>query len=453
MPKLLLIDDEENHRNLLGQILTLEGFPVIHASTVQSGLEKLASEDVAVVITDVRLPDGNGIDLTAKIKSEFPEIEIIVLTAYGEIEDGVKAMKLGAFDYLTKGDENDKIILTVEKAFEKAELRRKLKSLEERVSANAGFGKIIGKSQEISEAIDLAEKVAPTETSVLLLGETGTGKELFAEAIHNSSKRRDKPFVAINCSAIPHNLQESELFGYKKGAFTGAMNDKKGIFETAHTGTLFLDEIGDMDLETQTKLLRALETKSFMRVGDTTLRNANVRIIAATHQDLEGRVEKGLFREDLFYRLNAFIIYLPPLRERKDDIPLLAQQFIADAMHKLEKKISGMDDEFKFRLIHYRWKGNIRELKNVIERAVILAPTDTLTVDLLPKSFSDEAKQPELIETNPNITLEELEKQHIQKVLSLENGNRLHAAKRLGIGTATLYRKLKEYGIKSESKE
>ncbi|NTW49423.1 MAG: sigma-54-dependent Fis family transcriptional regulator, partial [Chlorobiales bacterium] len=255
------------------------------------------------------------------------------------------------------------------------------------------------------------------------------------------------------CSAIPHNLQESELFGYKKGAFTGAVTDKKGIFETAHSGTLFLDEIGDVDLETQTKLLRALETKTFMRVGDTTLRNANVRIIAATHQDLEGRVEKGLFREDLFYRLNAFIIYLPPLRERKDDIPLLAQHFIAASMHKLEKKISGMDNEFRSRITHYRWKGNIRELKNVIERAVILAPTETLTADLLPKSFFDETKQPEQIDTNPNLTLEEIEKQHIQKVLSLENGNRMQVAKRLGIGTATLYRKLKEYGIKSSLKE
>jgi two-component system NtrC family response regulator len=448
MTKLLLIDDETNLRSLLAQVLRLEGFDVLAVANATDGLTLLETEDVAVVITDVKLPDANGIDLVQQIKARYPDVEIVVITAYGTVSDGVKAMKLGAFDYITKGDEDDEMVMTIEKAAEKAALRRQIKALQQRVDAKASFTKLIGKSKEFSDAVELAKKVSATETTVLLLGETGTGKELFAEAIHTASKRRERPFVAINCSAIPKDLQEAELFGYRKGAFTGAIADKKGFFEAAHTGTIFLDELGDMNLETQAKLLRVLETKSLVRVGDTASLPVDVRVIAATNRDLEHDVEQGRFRRDLFYRLNGFIIYLPPLRDREDDIELLARDFIAMYAEKLQKNISGMDNAFRLAIRHAAWHGNIRELKNVIERAIILAVSDTLTADLLPKDLTEKksASADHALDFE-DLTLQDMEKRHIQNMLVATDGNKTLAAKRLGIGTATLYRKLKEYGL------
>src|SRR5579883_1134384 len=311
---ILIIDDESSLRSLIARVLRLEGYELFEAENAQKGLDILSKERISVVITDVRLPDANGVDLVKQIKQSYPEIEVIVMTAYGTIEGGVAAMRNGAFDYITKGDEDDRIVLTVQKASEQAGLRRQLRELRQRIDSKVEFSKLIGKSEAISRSIELAKKVAGTDTTVLLLGETGTGKELFAEAIHRSSKRREGPFVAINCSAIPKDLQESELFGHKRGAFTGALSDKHGYFEEANHGTIFLDEVGDMTPETQTKLLRTIEQHTVSRLGETKPRSVDIRIIAATNVNLVEAVAEKRFREDLYYRLNGFTIFLPPLR-------------------------------------------------------------------------------------------------------------------------------------------
>ncbi len=442
---LLIIDDETSLRTLLTQVLKLEGYDIFQAETAKQGKEILSRERISVVVTDVRLPDANGIELIEDLKTLNPDIEVVVITAFGTIEDGVKAMRSGAFDYITKGDDDDKIILTIEKASEKAALRRQLRDLQRRVESKVEFSKLIGKSESFSKAVELAKMVAQTDTTVLLLGETGTGKELFAEAIHRSSKRRNRPFVAINCSAIPKDLQESELFGHKKGAFTGAISDKIGFFEEADTGTILLDEIGDMTPETQTKLLRSLESRTVTRLGETKPRSVDIRIIAATNANLKLAIEDKHFREDLYYRINGFTIYLPPLRERQDDIELLAMHFIAVFSDSLQKLITGMNDEFKQLIKTHRWTGNIRELKNAIERAVILSSGSILTADLLP----EEIQKPGGPASNGSgvRTLDEVEREHTLKVLKLADGNKAQAAKLLGIGTATLYRKLKEFGV------
>lgn len=441
---LLIIDDEEKLRQLLSRILELEGYHILQAGTAERGLKLLQQEkDILVVILDVKLPDSNGLQLLEKIKTNYPQCEVILMTAYGTIQDGVKAMKLEAFDYLTKGDSDDQIIVTVDRAIEKAKLYKRIQQLESQLEAKYGFENIIGSSKAIQETIRLAKKVAPADSTVLLEGETGAGKELFAQAIHYSSPRKNKPFVAINCSAFPKDLLESEMFGYKKGAFTGAAADKKGLLDEANEGTLFLDEMGEMDPELQAKLLRVLETQSFTRVGDTKPHKVNVRIIAATNRDLKKESEQGYFRPDLYYRLSVFTIVIPPLRERREDIELLANHFLNVYATKSKKRIKGMDAQFLKKLKEYDWKGNIRELKNIIERAVILADTDMLTTDLLPLEISVSTTA---VAAN-DLSLESIEKAHIQKVLAMAKGNKTKAAELLGIGTATLYRKLNEYAL------
>lgn len=440
-PKVLIIDDEPRIRTLLEKILTLDGFDVVTAEDAAKGIEAAAAENIAVIVTDVKLPDGNGIELTKKIRSFYPDIEVIVITAFGQIKDGVEAMKNGAFDYLVKGDDDDKLPLTVKRAYEKAMMQREVKELRNRIDSKYAFSKIIGKSKKISEAIEFAKKAAPTDTTILLLGETGTGKELFAHAIHNSSKRSKNKFIAVNCSAIPKDLQESEFFGHKKGSFTGAVSDKKGYFEEASGGTIFLDEAGDMSMETQAKLLRTIEEKTFLRVGDPREHSLDIRIIAATNCDLKAAIAEGTFREDLYYRLNTFTIHLPSLNERTDDLEILISYFTDYYSEKLGKPISRISNDLIDRLKEYRFKGNIRELKNIIERAVILAPANELTKELLPEEISFTGK------ADSQHSLEQIEKTHILKTLQEFKGNKTQAAKALGIGTVTLYRKLKEYGI------
>ncbi len=439
--KVLIIDDEPRIRILLEKILSLEGFSVITAENFTSGLQNAESNNIAVIVTDVKLPDGSGIELTKKIKAKFPNIEIIVITAFGQIKDGVEAMKNGAFDYLVKGDDDEKLPLTVKRAYEKAMMHREVTELRNRIDSKYAFSKIIGKSKKISEAVEFAKQAAPTDTNVLLLGETGTGKELFAQAIHNSSKRNSKKFLAVNCSAIPKDLQESEFFGHKKGAFTGAVNDKKGYFEEVNGGTIFLDEVGEMSMLTQAKLLRTIEEKTYLRVGDPREHTLDIRIIAATNRDLKTSISEGTFREDLYYRLNTFTIHLPSLSERPDDIDILTAYFTDYYTEKLNKKIDFISSDFINNLKSYRLKGNIRELKNIIERAVILATNNSLTIDLLPEEYTV-AKQ-----ESSEHSLDQVEKAHILKTLSEFKGNKTQTAKALGIGTVTLYRKLKEYGI------
>jgi len=443
MPTILIIDDEEKLRTLLARIISLEGFTVLQAGTLKAGIKVLQKELVDVLICDVKLPDGNGVTILHEIKSEFPYTEIILLTAYGNIADGVQAMKDGAFDYITKGDDNDRIIPLLYRAMEKVTLHRRVQQLEAKVQKQYGFDSIIGGSKELLEAVSIAKKVAPTDASVLLLGETGTGKEVFAQAIHNGSSRNTKSFQALNCSALSKELLESELFGYKAGAFTGANHDKKGLIQEADGGTLFLDEIGDMPTDLQVKLLRVLENHSFIKVGDTKSTNVDVRIIAATNRDLSGDVKNGKFREDLFYRLNVFSIALPALRERGKDIPVLAAHYLKLFAAKANTLVNGMSKEFLEHLQSHAWKGNIRELKNIMERAVILADGPQLTVTNLPLELQTINQAGNV----DNFELAHAEKRHIQKVLKHTSGNKTEASRLLGIGIATLYRKIEEYKL------
>ncbi|MEY4538611.1 MAG: hypothetical protein RLZZ306_368, partial [Bacteroidota bacterium] len=418
------------------------------ASDCKTGLNKLDREDFDVVLCDVKLPDGNGVELTKKIKDKYPIVEIILLTAYGNIPDGVQAIKNGAFDYITKGDDNNKILPLLHRAIEKVDLARRVIQLEKRLNERHSFENIIGKSKILLQTIDLARKVAKTDTTVLLTGETGTGKEVFAQAIHEESNRNKQSFVAINCSAFSKDLLEGEMFGHKAGAFTGAIKDQKGLFEEAHNGTIFLDEIGEMAFDLQAKLLRVIETGEFIKVGENKPTKVNVRIIAATNRDLEREIQQGNFREDLFYRIAIFQIKLPPLRERIIDIEPLARSFINLFCLKTNHKINTITDDFIEALKQHSWKGNIRELKNVIERSVILADNETLNLESLPFDLQ------QVISSNDNKKLSTFdlsiaEKIHIQKVLSYTNGNKTETAKLLNIALTTLYRKLEEYGLTS----
>jgi len=444
--KVLIIDDEEKLRTLLARIISLEGFEVLQADDCKSAWKKLDQSEVDVILCDVKLPDGNGVELSKKIKDKFPFLEIILLTAYGNIPDGVQAMKNGAFDYITKGDDNNKIIPLLYRAMEKVDLGKKVQQLEKQLGDKHSFDKIIGKSKPIQKAIELARKVATTDTTVLLTGETGTGKEVFAQAIHQESKRNRNNFVAINCAAFSKELLESEMFGHKAGAFTGANKDRKGLFEEANNGTIFLDEIGEMSLELQAKLLRVLETDEFIRVGESKPTKVNVRIIAATHRDLQKEIELGHFREDLFYRIAVFQIELPPLSERVIDIEDLANYFLKSFLFKSNKKVTSISKEYIEALKQHQWNGNIRELKNIIERSVILSD-DELAIESLPLDLQILTTPVRNDKTLSAFNLASAEKIHIQKVLNYTNGNKTKTAELLNIALTTLYRKIKEYDL------
>ena len=445
----LIIDDEEKLRTLLARIIRLEGLTVLEAETIKAGNKLLDKGDIDVVLCDVKLPDGNGVDFVRDLKARHSEVETILLTAYGNIADGVSAMKNGAFDYITKGDDNDKIIPLLARALEKVQLQKRVAQLEQQVGRRYTFDAILGHSPLIGDAIALAKRVAPTEATVLLLGETGTGKEVFAQAIHHGSKRATKPFIALNCSAFSKELLESELFGHKAGSFTSATRDKKGLIEEANLGTLFLDEIGEMHIDLQAKLLRVLETSEFIKVGDTRPTRVNVRIIAATNRDLQQEVTDGKFRDDLFYRLNVFTISLPSLRDRKKDIPLIAEFYLRFFSGKGNKRIDSISKDFLDRLQQHEWKGNIRELKNIIERAVILSDGPQLTVDNLPSDLQVTGVRA----SGPlsAFDLASVEKLHIQRVLNHTRGNKTEAARLLNIGLTTLYRKIEEYKLSFEA--
>ncbi|GGP02086.1 sigma-54-dependent Fis family transcriptional regulator [Cloacibacterium rupense] len=446
MSRILIIDDEEKIRTLLSRIIALEGFEVFQASDLKSGLRKLEISDIDVLLCDVKLPDGNGVEFSKLVKGKFPTIEIILLTAFGNIPDGVQAIKNGAFDYITKGDDNNKIIPLVYKASEKVALNKRVLQLEKQLGDKLSFDHIIGKSKLIKSAKEAAQKVATTDATVLLTGETGTGKEVFAQAIHNASQRNHQNFIAVNCSAFSKELLENELFGHKAGAFTGALKETKGIFEEANNGTVFLDEIGEMPLDLQAKLLRVLESGEFLKVGDNKPIKVNVRIIAATNRDLQKEIIAGHFREDLYYRINIFNISLPALRDRIVDIEELALYFLKKFAHSTSKKIKGISEDYLESLKVHSWKGNIRELRNVIERSVILSDGDTLNADSLPLDFEKvQSKEPKILSA---FELASAEKIHIQKVLNYTNGNKTETARLLNIALTTLYRKLEEYQLK-----
>ena len=447
MRNILIIDDEEKLRNLLTKIISYEGFEVFQASNCKMALKNLEQFEVDVVICDVKLPDGNGVELSKKIKNKYPLVEIILLTAYGNIPDSVQAIKNGAFDYITKGDDNNKIIPLLYRAIEKVELAKRVKHLEKQLDEKYSFENIIGKSKPIQNAINLARKVAESDATVLLTGETGTGKEVFAQAIHQASHRRNRNFVAVNCSAISRELLESEFFGHIEGAFSGAIKEQKGLFDQANNGTIFLDEIGELALDLQAKLLRVIETGEFFKVGESKPTKVNVRIIAATNRDLQKKIETGDFREDLFYRIAAFQIKLPALRERVIDIEIFANHFMHLFSAKANKRVVKISDDCINALKQHQWKGNIRELRNVMERCVILADSKEITTTLLPTEIQRTASSYSKNKQFSTFELASAEKSHIQKVLNYANGNKTKTAELLGIALTTLYRKLSEYNI------
>ena len=444
---ILIVDDEQKLRTLLARIISLEGFEVTEAGDCKTATKKLEQLEVDVIICDVKLPDGSGVDLAKQIKNKYPGIEIILLTAYGNITDGVQAIKNGAFDYITKGDDNNKIIPLVYNAIDKVNLTKKVQRLEKLLGNKNSFESILGKSKIIKAAIASAEKVSVTDATVLLTGETGTGKEVFAQAIHYNSLRNKSNFIAINCSAFSKELLENELFGHKAGAFTGALKDTKGIFEEANNGTVFLEEIGEMAVELQAKLLRVLENGEFLKVGDSKATKVNVRIIVATNRNLQKEIAAGNFREDLFYRIAVFQIALPALRERVIDIEELSNYFVKFFTQKTSNKAQVISADYLSLLKQHLWNGNIRELKNVIERSVILSDADEISVDTLPVEFQNRKSAAGADKQLSAFDLASAEKIHIQKVINYTNGNKTETARLLNIALTTLYRKLDEYKI------
>ena len=447
MSKILIIDDEVQIRTLLTRMMELEGYDVCQAGDCRAALKQLELQNPDVVLCDVFLPDGNGVDLVLAIKKAAPNVEVILLTAHGNIPDGVQAIKNGAFDYITKGDDNNKIIPLISRAVEKARMNVRLEKLEKKVGQTYSFDSILGESKVLKDAVSLAQKVSGTDVPVLLTGETGTGKEVFAQAIHYSSKRARQNFVAVNCSSFSKELLESEMFGHKAGAFTGALKDKKGLFEEANNGTIFLDEIGEMAFELQAKLLRILETGEYIKIGDTKPTRVNVRIIAATNRNLSQEIVAGRFREDLFYRLSVFQIHLPPLRERAGDIRLLAKAFIKSFAEQLARPVVEIAPAFLEALDSQPWKGNIRELRNVIERSMIVCESGYLDIADLPFDIQNAHYEHSNDSSPGSFELSAMERRHIARVLEYTKGNKTEAARLLKIGLTTLYRKIEEYKI------
>ena len=447
MSKILVVDDEVQIRTLLSRMLELEGYEVCQAGDCRTALKQLEFQSPDVVLCDVFLPDGNGVDLVSSVKKTAPNVEIILLTAHGNIPDGVQAIKNGAFDYITKGDDNNKIIPLVSRAVEKARMNVRLEKLEKKVGHTYSFDSVLGDSKALKDAVSLAQKVSGTDVPVLLTGETGTGKEVFAQAIHYNSKRAKQNFVAVNCSSFSKELLESEMFGHKAGSFTGALKDKKGLFEEADNGTIFLDEIGEMAFELQAKLLRILETGEYIKIGDTKATRVNVRVVAATNRNLPEEITAGRFREDLFYRLSVFQIHLPPLRERAGDVRILAKAFVKDFSVRLARPVTEITPAFLEALEQQPWKGNIRELRNVIERSLIVCESERLDVADLPLDIQNTHYEQSDETTPGSFELSAMERRHIARVLEYTKGNKTEAARLLKIGLTTLYRKIEEYGI------
>jgi DNA-binding NtrC family response regulator len=444
MARILVVDDEEAMRSGLMEILHEEGHQTREASNGKEAMEKLRGELIDLVCSDLRMPGMDGLELLAQIKSESPETEVILITGYASISSAVEAVKLGAHDYLSKPFEIDEVRLTVERALEKKELRDRTRRLERNVKVLDTKRGLVGSSEVFRKTLSMVERIAPTPSTVLILGETGTGKELIAREIHEQSPRADKLFIPINCGALPDTLLESELFGHAKGAYTGADRASEGLFETADKGTLFLDEIGNISLNMQARLLRIIETGEFLRLGERKVRGVDVRIVAATNADLKAAVEDGRFRQDFYYRLNVVTLQLPPLRERRDDIAPLAEHFLEKCGAKLRKDLQGIAKNAMQALQGYSWPGNVRELENAIERAAILSVTTIIQKQDLPPELEDTpageiAKEP--------AALEDVERNHILRILKQTGGHRGKTAEILGINRRTLYRKLIEYGL------
>ncbi|MEO5930211.1 MAG: sigma-54 dependent transcriptional regulator [Candidatus Kapaibacterium sp.] len=447
MARILVVDDQVSVRKTYSMILSANGHEVSVARNGEEGLKLLADEDLDLVISDMRMEPVDGMTLLQQGKELRPDVEFLLVTGFSSVEDGVAAMRAGAYDYITKQTNTEELLELVTKAVEKRTLNSRVKMLESRINGPEAFGRIIGNSPALRSVLTMVEKVAPTDTTVLLLGESGTGKELIAEALHQLSNRRSKSFVPVNCGAIPPNLEESTLFGHVKGSFTGAIANKDGLFKEADGGTIFLDELGEMQLETQAKLLRVLQQMVVYRVGDTKPTKVDVRIIAATNRDLRKMVDEGKFRQDLYYRLNVISVHLPPLRERGEDVLALTNYFGMKYSERMNKTFQGCSPGLLEALRKYGWPGNIRELQNIIERLVILSDGPMLDETHLPKEVLQSPSGNDGVIGAQDKTLAEVERQYILGMLERYEGQKTIAAEKLGISTTTLWRKLKEYGV------
>ncbi len=445
--KILVVDDEVNIREALASILKNEGYQVSSSASAEDAMAALGEDFFQVVISDMRMDGGSGMDLLRWIRENCPETEMILLTAYGSVEGAVEAMKLGAYDYLSKPVDRRRLSLLIEKALEKQRLSMENRNLRRRLSVKEEFSNIIGNSGRIRQIFKIISEVAPSNATVLITGESGTGKELVARAIHGRSQRRDGAFVTLNCGALPDTLLESELFGYEKGAFTGAAAMKMGRIEMASGGTLFLDEVGDMTPKTQVDLLRALQDRELRRLGGTKVIEVDVRFIAATNKDLAGEISEKRFREDLYYRLNVVPIVLPALRERKEDIPILVNAFLEEFCRLHQKELKKVSDRTMDLMVHYAWPGNVRELRNVVERMVLLSRHETLEPQDLPGSIDHGQDSRPQITIPLDQPLEDMEKAVISNVFSRITHNRRKAAQMLGISLRALHYKIRRFQL------
>ena len=445
----LIVDDEKNIREGLGKALELEDYRVYLAADGKAAIKIINSEEIDLIITDLKMPEMSGEELLKKVASAYPTVPVIILTGHGTIESAVNAMRDGAYDFLTKPLNLDRLSLLVKRALANRELVLQHRALQEEIDLigeRNRYAKIIGKSSQMRKVMDVVEQVAATRASVLITGESGVGKELIADAIHKLSPRKDKASIKVHCAALSESLLESELFGHEKGSFTGAVARKRGRFELAHMGTIFLDEIGEINQSVQIKILRVLQEKRFERVGGEETQEVDVRIISATNRDLKAEIEKGNFREDLYYRLNVVNIHVPPLRERKEDIPLLAAAFLKEFSEENGKMLEGIDHKANLALYNYSWPGNIRELRNSIESAVVLCKGKIITMEDLPPSVVT-GEEGTYIKIDLGVSMSDAERVIIESTLNFCNGNKSKTADVLGIGRKTLHRKINEYGI------
>ncbi|MDR2314267.1 MAG: sigma-54 dependent transcriptional regulator [Spirochaetaceae bacterium] len=450
--KLLIVDDEKNIREGLAAAFEMEGYQVVTSEDGAAGWQRFDKGDIDLVITDLRMPGMSGEELQRKIGLENPELPVIILTGHGTVENAVAAMRNGAYDFLTKPVNLDHLFMLVKRALASHELSLKHKSLEYELAKKDQFKTMIGSSAVMRQVFDTISRAAPSKASILITGESGVGKELVADAIHELSTRRGKPLVKVHCAAIPDTLIESELFGHEKGAFTGATSRRRGRFELAHEGTLFLDEIGEVDQNIQIKLLRVLQEKKFERVGGEETLEVDVRIVAATNKDLKTETEQGRFRDDLYFRLNVVNIHVPPLRERKDDLPLLLNAFLSEFSRENGKQIEGFNEKARAVMYNYDWPGNVRELRNCIESAVVMAKGNIITEADLPPTIrvrNDEG----WIRIPLGATIEDSERIIIRNTLGYFKGNKSKTAEVLGIGRKTLHRKLVDWGDAPEEPE
>jgi two-component system, NtrC family, response regulator PilR len=454
---ILIVDDEEVLQDVLTVLMQKEGHHTFSAYSGEEALETLEREEIDLVLLDLMLPGMDGMQVLKEIRQRQPDQVVVVITAFSSIESAIEAMREGAFHYIPKPFKNEEVLLTLRKGLEQRRLAMENRSLREQLRQRFGFDNIIGKSKPMQQVYDLIKLAAPSKSNILILGDSGTGKELVAKAIHHHSRRANGPFITVNSGSMPADLLESNLFGHVRGAFTGAIASKKGLFELANMGSIFFDEIGNIPLDTQAKLLRVIQEKEFMRLGGVDTVKVDVRIIAATNADLEGAVQQGHFREDLYYRLNVIVISLPPLRKRSEDIPLLAQHFLAHYGRENEKELHEITPRAMEVLLDYHWPGNVRELENVVERAVVLSIGETLDVDLLPAMV----RQPESVGLPPPAlpsngvpfkdAISEYERQIIIKALQASGGVQKRAAELLQVKPTTLHEMMKRLNISSES--